>query len=537
MIGQSIGQTIVSMVASLAVLSCSSVSYAGVLDNSSFESPVIGPPTYPSAPYNFVYPGGSLGGWTFSPLTQDRGSNSGAGIINAASTSAWWGHGWSASPAAAPSGFHGKQYAFIQTAGSLSQTFVAPSSGQFVATWLQGSRAALGIPPASYDGEQTYRVLIDATAIGTYSAHSGQDFRPTSSSPFNLVKGDRYRLTFQGTTTGFDHTAFIDLVDIRPAGAYMATQAASTAPPAVVQTPLDKLMASGPLPELSFGSPSAPVTVVAYISLTCKECAASFPDKYQQLKARYIDTGQLRFVAREFAVTPLDAAGFLLSRCAGDESKIFAFIQTLMQRRSEWFVQRPLEPLKAIAKEAGMDAQRIDACLANQELLDKISSIRARGHQDLGVTGVPVFFVNGRKFEGQADWGSPLLAEVTKSLKPYDELYCGVTTDVMPDDASGFMNWCEQRGFSARDFQGATCNAAVGSAVGARAWFGKGRGCEVLKNQSDAVKTNDAYEGPFTRPIYQWLRAHPEKVRGRWVEALMDAIDGMYGCRSSESGR
>jgi hypothetical protein len=143
---------------------------------------------------------------------------------------------------------------------------------------------------------------------------------------------------------------------------------------------------------------------------------------------------------------------------------------------------------------------------------------------------VPTFFINGQKFTGQASWGSPQVDELAKSLKPFDELYCGLTDQLMPEDAQGFMTWCKQNGFAARDFQGATCNAAVGAAVSVKAAFGAGAGCAALKTKSDSVRTNDGYEEPFSRPIYQWLLAHPEKVRGRAIEAIQAAVAVIYGC-------
>jgi hypothetical protein len=117
--------------------------HANPLVDASFESPVIGPPTYPAAPINFVYPGGNLGGWTFSPINNTSVSDNGAGIINATGTSNWWDWPPGSASGSPPSGFSGNQFAFVQGNGSLSQTFTAPSTGSFAVTWLEGSRLAV----------------------------------------------------------------------------------------------------------------------------------------------------------------------------------------------------------------------------------------------------------------------------------------------------------------------------------------------------------------------------------------------------------
>jgi hypothetical protein len=54
------------------------------------------------------------------------------------------------------------------------------------------------------------------------------------------------------------------------------------------------------------------------------------------------------------------------------------------------------------------------------------------------------------------------------------------------------------------------------------AWLADAR----LTRRRNLVLNRAIVQGSFTRPIYQWLQAHPEKTCGRWVEALTDAIDG-----------
>ena len=75
--------------------------------------------------------------------------------------------------------------------------------------------------------------------------------------------------------------------------------------------------------------------------MTCPHCAAFHATTYPELKKRYIDTGKVRFIFREFPLDQLALAAFLLARCAGPD-KYFPMIETLFQLQKEWLVQKPL---------------------------------------------------------------------------------------------------------------------------------------------------------------------------------------------------
>jgi protein-disulfide isomerase len=162
----------------------------------------------------------------------------------------------------------------------------------------------------------------------------------------------------------------------------------------------EELMAPGPLGEQAEGKADAPVTVIEYASMTCSHCANFAINVYPMLKSKYIETGKVRYIMREFPLDPLAAAGFMLARCAG-EGKYFPMIETLFQKQKDWVVQKPLEPLLAIAKQAGFTQQSFEACLANQKVLDGIDAVRQRASEKFGVNATPTFFINGKIQRGE----------------------------------------------------------------------------------------------------------------------------------------
>jgi protein-disulfide isomerase len=170
------------------------------------------------------------------------------------------------------------------------------------------------------------------------------------------------------------------------------------------------------LPDMAMGSDKAPVTIVEYASMTCPHCAAFDHVTFPELKKRYIDTGKVRFIFREFPLDNLAAAAFMLARCAGeaDSNKYFALVNTLFRQQTQWAVQQPIPPLMAIAKQAGFTEASFNACLANQKILDSIESVRQRAVDTFKVHSTPTFFVNGKTVEGALS-----IEEFAKIIDPY----------------------------------------------------------------------------------------------------------------------
>jgi len=163
-----------------------------------------------------------------------------------------------------------------------------------------------------------------------------------------------------------------------------------------------ELMKPEALPDMVMGSDKAPVTIVEYASMTCPHCAHFQDAAFPEIKKRYIDTGKVRYILREFPLDTLASAAFMLARCAGekDSSKYFAMVDTLFRQQEQWVTAKPVPPLLAIAKQAGFTEQSFDTCLANQKLLDGIQSVRQRAIDAFKVHSTPTFFINGTKYEG-----------------------------------------------------------------------------------------------------------------------------------------
>jgi protein-disulfide isomerase len=175
----------------------------------------------------------------------------------------------------------------------------------------------------------------------------------------------------------------------------------------------DELNKPGPLGDISLGDDNAPITIIEYASMTCPHCAHFSNDVFPEFKKKYIDTGKVRFIMREFPLDQLAAAAFMLARCAGKD-RYYPMIETLFATQRDWVVQRPLQPLMRIAKQAGMSEDAFNECLKDQKILDSINEVRERASKVLKVDSTPTFFINGKVFKGEAT-----LEEFEKQLAPY----------------------------------------------------------------------------------------------------------------------
>lgn len=164
---------------------------------------------------------------------------------------------------------------------------------------------------------------------------------------------------------------------------------------------LAQLMEKGPLDENVMGQANAPVTLIEYSSMTCPHCAKFHTNILPKLKEKYIDTGKVRYIIREFPLDDLAAGAFMLARCAGP-MRYFAIVDTLYAKQEQWaFAQNPLAELQKFAKEAGFGEERFNQCLSDQKLLDGINWIAERGRNKFGVRSTPSFFINGQPLKGE----------------------------------------------------------------------------------------------------------------------------------------
>jgi protein-disulfide isomerase len=163
---------------------------------------------------------------------------------------------------------------------------------------------------------------------------------------------------------------------------------------------------AAPLPpaegDMALGSPKAKVQVVEYASLSCTHCAHWNNEVFPVFKARFIDTGQVRYVFREYLTEPYQfaAAGYLLARRVG-AARYFQVIDAIFKQQEAIFQSEDLwGGLLKIGKSFGLTEAQFTAALQDKAGLDAVNARveKATARDKIEVT--PTFFVNGQRYEG-----------------------------------------------------------------------------------------------------------------------------------------
>ena len=152
--------------------------------------------------------------------------------------------------------------------------------------------------------------------------------------------------------------------------------------------------------DMELGAKDAPVTIIEYASMTCRHCANFHMGPFNELKAKYIDTGKVRIIFREFPFDPVALQASMLARCVG-EKRYFGMLNVLFKSQAKWVnSSEPQQALAKIARLGGFTEARFEACMTNQDLADMILKSRLNGSKKFGVDSTPSFIVNGVKTSG-----------------------------------------------------------------------------------------------------------------------------------------
>jgi len=159
--------------------------------------------------------------------------------------------------------------------------------------------------------------------------------------------------------------------------------------------------------EATMGQENAPITVIEYASVACPICAHVNEAVMPELKAKYIDTGKVKYVYRPMLTgnASVAAAGHRLAECAGKE-KYFTVIDSIMRSQEtmdqggapeQYANARPV--LLGIAQSINMSNDDFNKCITDEKGLQRLNDLNQQYLTKDGITGTPTFFINGKKFD------------------------------------------------------------------------------------------------------------------------------------------
>jgi protein-disulfide isomerase len=171
-------------------------------------------------------------------------------------------------------------------------------------------------------------------------------------------------------------------------------------------------------PEYAMGNPKAKVTVVEYASASCPHCARFDVQQFPALKTKYIDTGKVRYIFREFLTPPeqLAAIGFMLARCAG-EAKYWTVVDQFFHDQTEIYTTRQVQSVVLrIAQSVDLTEPQVEACIDSKPALDALNA-RMHAALDAKINSTPTFLINGVEFH-EAPGKEVDLADLSAAIDP-----------------------------------------------------------------------------------------------------------------------
>jgi protein-disulfide isomerase len=165
--------------------------------------------------------------------------------------------------------------------------------------------------------------------------------------------------------------------------------------------------------EHALGNPKAKVTVIEYGSAACPHCARFNNEVFGAFKAKYVDTGKVRYVFREYLTNPQSFAitAFLMARCAGDD-KYFAVLDAVFHAQDGIFASGDLlGGLFQVGAKFGLTPQRINTCM-DDKAMKALDARMALADKDQ-VEAVPSFLIGKTRLEGEQD-----LAQISAVIDP-----------------------------------------------------------------------------------------------------------------------
>lgn len=160
----------------------------------------------------------------------------------------------------------------------------------------------------------------------------------------------------------------------------------------------------------SLGDPNAPVTFVEFGDFQCPFCGRFFREVENGIIEKYVKTGKVRFVYRDFAflgdesILAAEAAS-----CANEQGKFWPYHDKLYNFIWDNYYSKGIngenvgvfssDSLNRFARELNLDDDSFSRCLSSRRWRDKVKTDMADGRA-AGVSGTPTAFINGKAAVG-----------------------------------------------------------------------------------------------------------------------------------------
>ena len=144
----------------------------------------------------------------------------------------------------------------------------------------------------------------------------------------------------------------------------------------------------------ALGQADAPIVMIEFSDFQCPYCGRFATTTLDPLLETYGD--YVYFVYRDFPILGAEStSAAIAAQCANDQEQFWAFHDLLFDNQQNLNRATYLD----FAEQLSLDMDAFTGCLNNETYLEEVQQDAATAQQ-LGATGTPTFFINGRYVSG-----------------------------------------------------------------------------------------------------------------------------------------
>ncbi len=141
-----------------------------------------------------------------------------------------------------------------------------------------------------------------------------------------------------------------------------------------------------------FGSAKPEITIVEFADFACPYCKNSYSN-IREISVNY--KNKVKFVFKDYPLYEQSFDLAMAGRCAGEQGLFWIMYDKLFQNQGA----KETTELIELANQIGADVNKFDDCLSQKKYSTQIQKDFSEGEK-LGLTGTPIWFINGYKIEG-----------------------------------------------------------------------------------------------------------------------------------------